>query len=217
MAFICLHIAFTGLAPTVRWVLKIFTLWALLSAHPAFFFLLCLTQEAYAPNWLNLRRCQLIEGVVYTCVCIVCSSGPGPTSDTAICQNHLEFVRRCEVIGKSSRDCIDGKANDCQPEVQILTLNELNLATTSNFHKKGKRKSQLAVVAVAAAVAAAACCKYEYLLDTLRCNKLQYARLVRFTVYLPHTLVVAVVFCCLCSACGCCLHRGIKIQAQQHW
>lgn len=59
-----------------------------------------------------------------------------------------------------------GWANDCQPEVQIVTLNELNSATTSNFHKKGTRKSLsmqlyvIVVVVLADVVVVVAACIY---------------------------------------------------------
>jgi len=87
----------------------------------------------------------------------VCRFGRDPPQTEPFAKT-LEFVQRCKVIDRGrgiGRDCIDGKANDCQPEVQILTLNELNFATTSNFHKKGSM--QLASVCVVVVVVLAAC------------------------------------------------------------
>lgn len=71
----------------------------------------------------------------------------------------------CMGGGLGHRLYLAGWANDCQPEVQIVTLNELNSATTSNFHKKGTRKSlsvlfYVFVVVLADVVVVVAACIY---------------------------------------------------------
>lgn len=88
----------------------------------------------------------------------------------------VESVKVAEVVevvistycmggGLGHRLYLAGWANDCQPEVQIVTLNELNSATTSNFHKKGTRKSLsvqfvVFVVVLADVVVVVAACIY---------------------------------------------------------
>lgn len=88
----------------------------------------------------------------------------------------------------------------CLPEVQILTLNELNFPTTSNFHKKGSKRKSFWVWR---------CCSYfhcvcKYLLDSLIARRTSMQNAAMQYTYLPACLPACHTCCCCCQYyCSC--------------